>query len=118
LLVHEVLAFAAGSLGYPAFNDPAALPLLLLVLSLFGLLMAPLQNALSRFFERQCDRYALRRTGNPDAYRSAFLKLAHLNKTDLDPHPLVVWLFDDHPPIRQRLALADPAACGLALEER
>jgi hypothetical protein len=43
----------------------------------------------------------------PDAYRSAFMKLARMNKSDPEPNPVVVWLFDDHPPIRQRLALAD-----------
>jgi Zn-dependent protease with chaperone function len=78
----------------------------LLVLSLLGLILAPAQNAVSRFFERQCDRYALDKTGLVQAYRSAFLKLARLNKADPDPHPLVVWLFDDHPPIRERLAMA------------
>jgi len=61
----------------------------------------------SRFFERQCDRYALERTRNPIAYRSAFTKLATLNKSDPDPHPVVVCLYHDHPPIRERLAMAD-----------
>jgi STE24 endopeptidase len=114
-LADLVLRQAAAALGYadaprPAYADPAALPLLLLVLTGFGLLLAPAQNALSRSFERQCDRYALERTGRPDAYRSLFLKLARLNKSDPDPHPLVVWFFDDHPPIRQRLALAGAVA--------
>ena len=77
----------APALGYAALADPAALPLLLLALGLFGLVLAPLQNALSRFFERQCDRYALDRTGNRTAYRSAFVKLARMNKSDPDPHP-------------------------------
>jgi STE24 endopeptidase len=79
----------------------------MLVLAAFGLLLSPALNALSRFFEVQCDRYALERTGLREAYRSAFAKLARLNKSDPDPHPLVVWLFYDHPPIRQRLALAE-----------
>jgi hypothetical protein len=30
-----------------------------------------------------------------------------LNKSDPDPHPLVVWLFYDHPAIRARLRMAD-----------
>jgi hypothetical protein len=30
-----------------------------------------------------------------------------LNKADPDPNPWVVWLHYDHPPIRQRLALAE-----------
>jgi STE24 endopeptidase len=79
----------------------------LLVPSLFGLVPLPVQNALSRFFERQCDRYALERTGAPQAYRSEFVKLARVNKSDPDPSPLVVWLFYDHPAIRQRLAMAE-----------
>jgi STE24 endopeptidase len=102
----EPLGYTGLSDGTPAFKSPAALPLLMLVLMLFGLLVGPAQNALSRFFERQCDRYALDRTGRPDAYRSAFIKLARINKADADPHPLIVWLFDDHPPIRERLAMA------------
>jgi STE24 endopeptidase len=112
-LIDFILGRAAEALNYqpmidgtPAFKNPAALPLVILVLMLFGLLLAPALNALSRFFERQCDRYALDRTGNPQAYRSAFIKLARINKADADPHPLVVWLFEDHPPIRERLAMA------------
>jgi STE24 endopeptidase len=106
-LVDLLLRLVAEPLGYAGFSDPAALPLLMLVLSLFGLLLSPMQNGLSRFFERQCDRYALKRTRMPEAYRSAFIKLAKLNKCDPDPNRLVVWLFEDHPPIKERLALAD-----------
>jgi STE24 endopeptidase len=106
-LVDMVLRHAAQALGYPAYDDPAALPLVFLVLMAFGLLFLPLQNAISRRFERQCDRYALKRTGKKDAYRSAFIKLARMNKADVDPNPLVVWLFEDHPPIRERLAMAE-----------
>jgi STE24 endopeptidase len=106
-LVDVILRSAAPALGYRGLTDPAALPLVLLVLSLFGLTLSPLGNALSRFFEVQCDTYALEKTGRPDAYRSAFAKLARMNKADPDPHPAVVWLFYDHPPIRARLALAD-----------
>jgi STE24 endopeptidase len=106
-LVDWVLRRSAASLGYVSFDDPAALPLVLLVLSLFGLVLAPVQNAVSRFFERQCDRFALARTGLRQAYRSAFIKLARINKSDPDPNPVVAWLFYDHPPIRQRLAMPE-----------
>lgn len=105
-LVDVILRHAAPKLGYDGLADPAALPLLLLVLTVFGLLLAPAQNALSRFFERQCDQYALDRTANPDAYRSAFTRLARMNKSDPDPNRFVVWLLYDHPPIRERLAMA------------
>lgn len=109
-LVDLVLRHAAVALGYRGLEDPAAMPLVLLVLGLFGFLLSPLQNAISRFFEVQCDLYALRRTGLRDAFLSAFTKLARMNKADPDPHPLVVWLFYDHPPIRARLALAEPGS--------
>jgi STE24 endopeptidase len=105
-LADAVLRGAAVGLGYRSFDDPAALPLLLLILGVFGLMVMPAQNFVSRVFERQCDRYALRRTGNPEAYRSAFTKLARLNKADPDPHPLLVCLLHDHPPVRERLAMA------------
>jgi STE24 endopeptidase len=87
----------------------AALPLLMLVITLFSMLMEPLQNVISRHFERQCDRYALERTGMRDAYRAAFRKLARLNKDDPAPNPVTVFLFHSHPPIGERLAMADGA---------
>jgi STE24 endopeptidase len=85
------------------------LPLLMLVLTVFALVLEPVQNAISRRYERQCDRYALQRTGLRAAYISAFQKLARLNKDDPAPHPLEVFLFHSHPPIAERLALADEA---------
>jgi STE24 endopeptidase len=105
-LVDVVLPGLAAALGYPAWSDPAALPLLVLVLTLFNLVLMPAENALSRAFERQCDRYALEQTGRPEAFRSVFQKLIQQNKSDPDPHPVIVWLFHDHPTIRERLALA------------
>ena len=76
-------------------------------LTVFMLLLSPLQNAISRHYERQCDRYALARTKNHAAYRSAFLKLARLNKADTEPNPIEVFLLHSHPPITERLAIAD-----------
>lgn len=83
------------------------LPLMLLILTLMAMLFEPLQNAVSRHFERQADRYALERTGLNDAYRSAFRKLAKLNKDDPTPHWLDMFLFHSHPPVAQRLAMAE-----------
>jgi STE24 endopeptidase len=108
-MVDLVLTACATQLGYSGLADPAALPLLLFVLAIFGLVWAPLLNAVSRFYERQCDRYALERTHNPSAYRSAFIKLARINKSDPDPNALIALLFYDHPPIRERLAMAGAA---------
>ena len=97
---------AAGASDYSRLSI-ASLPLLLLILTLFGTLVEPVQNSFSRRCERQCDRYALERTGLRGPYVSAFRKLARLNKEDPDPCWLEVLLFDSHPPISQRLALAE-----------
>ena len=83
------------------------LPMLMLAITVFSMLLEPLQNSVSRHFERQSDWYALQHTGRVDAYRSAFRKLARLNKADPAPHPLEVFLFHSHPTISQRLAMAD-----------
>jgi STE24 endopeptidase len=85
----------------------SALPLVMFTFTAYSLLLAPLQNAISRHYERQCDRYALRRTQNAPSYRSAFLKLAKLNKADMEPNPVEVFLLHSHPPIAERLALAE-----------
>jgi len=96
----------AGPFDYSAM-PVHALPMLMLVFTVFMMLLDPLANAISRHYERQCDGYALQRTQTPDAYRAAFRKLARLNKDDPDPPWLEVFLFHSHPPIGERLAMAD-----------
>ena len=86
------------------------MPFVLLILTVFAMLMEPLQNAVSRRYEKQSDRYALERTGLKDAYLSAFRKLAKLNKDDPSPHWLDVLLFHSHPPVAERLAMAEEVA--------
>ncbi len=82
------------------------LPVLLLTIHLFSSFLEPLQNGLSRYFERQADRFALEATDDQDAYLSAFAKLARQNKDDPKPHRLEVILFHSHPPIVERMAMA------------
>jgi STE24 endopeptidase len=99
--------------GQPLNDFYAALPIwtepwIMLILSVFGLLLEPLMNGISRRHERQCDRYAFRRTGQAEAYASAFSKLARQNKDDPCPHWFEVLWLHDHPPIGERLAIARP----------
>jgi len=95
-----------GTLDYSQM-PVAALPMVMLILAVFVTVLEPVQNAVSRRYERQADRYALERTGLADAYRSAFSKLARQNKDDPDPARLEVLLFHSHPPIAERLAMAE-----------
>lgn len=90
----------------PANWPVATQPLLLWFTTLYMMALGPITNAISRRYERQCDRYALRRTKNANAYRTAFTKLARVNKADMEPNPVEVFLFHSHPPIAERLAMA------------
>lgn len=105
-LLDRLLVWWAG-VSTAADAPVSSLPLVMFAMSAFGLLLAPLQNVISRHYERQCDRYALTKTGLRDAYRTAFQKLARLNKDDPEPNPVEVILLHSHPPIAERLALAD-----------
>ncbi len=98
----------------PLAGDPARWPeaaarlaQVMLLLAVVPLAIAPITNAISRRFERQCDADALRMTGNPAAYRTAFENLSRLNLADPDPPRWEVILFEDHPPLRERIAMAD-----------
>lgn len=107
LACHLCVGIWLGNFHWSSEPPVFVLPMLTFVTTLFFLLTAPLQNAVSRHFERQSDSYALQRTGNSTAYRSAFSKLARINKDDPEPHPLEVFWFHSHPPISERLAMAD-----------
>jgi STE24 endopeptidase len=82
-------------------------PQLVLISVLFPLLLAPITNAISRRFERQCDSDALRLTDDPAAYRTAFQKLGDMNMADPNPPRWEEILFDDHPAMSKRIAMAD-----------
>ena len=69
--------------------------------------LAFVEQRLLGLFERQCDGDALRLTGNRAAFRGAFQRLGKLNLEDLDPPTWEVIFFHDHPPLGQRIAMAD-----------
>jgi STE24 endopeptidase len=95
--------------GFRGLGDVAAFPLLALTAFLFGLVTLPVGNAYSRWRERLADRFALHVTGNPQAFSRAMLRLADQNLAEVDPEPWVVWLLYSHPPIGERVAMADGA---------
>lgn len=106
-LAAEVLRAGTAALGFAGLADIAALPLLTLTLGAFGLILLPIQNAFSRWRERLADQYALAATGRPADFINAFVRLANQNLAEVDPEPWVVFLFASHPPIRERVALAE-----------
>ncbi len=106
-LVHIIYRLLLQQMGFGAPSDLAALPLITLILSLYMLIVSPITNGISRYFERQADRYALRNSAKPEAFPRALLKLSEQNLTDKEPHPLVEFLFHSHPSVKKRVKTAE-----------
>lgn len=94
-----------GLLTHPA--DPAGVPLLVLTLLVLSLVTLPLQNAISRHFERQADLASLRLSGNHEAYVQAEVNLARSNLSDITPPRWAVLFLYTHPPVLERIAVAE-----------
>ena len=94
-----------GFLTHPA--DPAGLPLLALTFFMLSLITLPLQNAVSRSFERQADLAALELSKNRDTYIKVEVDLARSNLADVTPPSWAVLLLYTHPPVLERIALAE-----------
>ena len=92
-----------------SLSDISALPVVLAYFVIFGIVMQPFQNYISRKFERDADRMALDVTGMKEAFISMMDKLASQNLADRNPHPLVKFFFFDHPPVAERIAMAKEA---------
>ena len=93
--------------GFDGVADIAALPLLGILLGLYGLITLPLENAYSRWREVAADRYALQATGNGAAYASALKRLANLNLAEAAPDSWVELLLYSHPALSKRIAMAE-----------
>jgi STE24 endopeptidase len=105
-LASLVMNWAVVYFGFTSVADPAAMPMFELILGAYGLILMPLENAVSRWRERMADEYALQTTGKKEAFRSAFTRLANQNLGEVDPERWVVIMFYSHPPLGERIAMA------------
>ena len=110
-----------GSLwGIRGVDDWASLPALLLLVSIFGIVATVAGNTFSRYTENQADVYGLEVTHGmvPDAGQAAarsFQKYGEMVFVEPNPNPLDVFVFFDHPPVRDRIHLCvtyDPWSKG------
>jgi STE24 endopeptidase len=90
--------------------DAAGIPLFLFVIFTLSLVSLPIQNIISRTFERQADQTSLALTGNASAFIRSEVQLARSNLADLTPSPFVVWLLYTHPPVAERIRMAEDSA--------
>ncbi len=87
-------------------TDYAAVPVLLFTASLFGFLLAPITNGVSREVEHQADAYGLHITGDGPAMARGFVTISEQNLSDPNPPPFIkFWLFT-HPPLQERINFA------------
>ncbi len=103
LLYSDTLGF----FGFSSVSEIAALPLLFLYLSLFGLITTPVSSILSRKYEWEADTFALETTLDRKSFISAMEKLADQNLADKTPNKVIEFLFHSHPSIDKRIKFAE-----------
>ncbi len=89
--------------GFDAPHDPAALPLLVLLVSVFLFFLSPVMAGFSRVLEHEADVFALELTRLNDAGARAFVKLAEDSKVLPDPHPFIRFWRYTHPTLQERI---------------
>lgn len=90
--------------GAHEITDVAALPLALLLFTIFFFVLTPLTNTWTRTQEYEADIFGLDAARQPDGEAEVDLKLGDYRK--LDPSPLEEMIFFDHPSGRTRITAA------------
>jgi STE24 endopeptidase len=114
LLLRAITARGVFGLSTPAsFGGVVVIFFAMLLLDLVSL---PLQTFVSRRFEREADRESLILTGDSKTFIKVEKRLAVKNLADVQPHPVLVWVFYTHPPVMERIRMAE--AYERSLEQR
>ncbi len=90
--------------GLRGISDTAALPLVVLLSSLFFFVLTPVINTIIRTQEAEADMYGLNAAHEPDGFAQAALHLGEYRK--MSPGPVEEFLFFDHPSGRARILAA------------
>lgn len=85
-------------------GDPAVLPLVILVTSIFFFVLTPILNTQTRTQEAEADMYGINASRQPDGFAQAAIHLGEYRK--MEPGPVEEWIFYDHPSGRRRIHAA------------
>ncbi len=85
---------------------PEAVPLALLVLAVLSFVALPLQNVISRHMEQEADWQALETTRDPNAMTGLFQTFGETSLGDPTPPGWAYVLLDTHPPLLDRIEMA------------
>jgi STE24 endopeptidase len=102
-----IVARWADRFGFSDLADVASLPLLLLVTSVFSLVIAPVQLALTRHLEHEADRFGLEITQTNHSAGTAFVKLQQDALGNPWPGPLFKLWRAHHPPLGERIEFSN-----------
>ena len=76
-------------------DDPAIVPLVVLLGSLMAFVLTPIANTQTRTQEIEADMYGLNASRQPDGFAQAAIHLGEYRK--MKPGPVEEWIFFDHP---------------------
>ena len=102
--IHWALARWGDRWDVHEITDIAALPLAVLILTIFFFVLTPVTNSWTRMEEYEADIFGLNASRQPDGEAEVDLKLGEYRK--LDPSPLEEIIFFDHPSGRTRITAA------------
>ena len=85
-------------------DDPRGIPVLMFMVSFFGLIVLPATNTFSRTLESQADAYSLQTENRPDALATSLVKTAEYRYPR--PGKLEEVVFYDHPSVEARVRRA------------
>jgi Zn-dependent protease with chaperone function len=81
--------------GIRDIGDPAIVPLVILLASIYFFALTPISNTQTRSEEREADMYGLNASRQPDGFAQAAIHLGEYRK--MHPGPIEEWVFFDHP---------------------
>lgn len=87
--------------GVRGIADPAGLPIVVLIMTLFFFVLTPVINTETRVTEQEADNFGLNVARQPDGFARIALKLSEYRK--LSPGPIEEFIFFNHPSGRTRI---------------
>jgi Zn-dependent protease with chaperone function len=87
--------------GVQGITDPAIIPLVFLLATIFFFILTPIANTQTRTEEAEADIFGLNASRQPDGFAQAAIHLGEYRK--MNPGPIEEWIFFDHPSGRNRI---------------
>jgi STE24 endopeptidase len=81
--------------GIRGIGDVAGLPLLAVLLAVYGFVLTPVNNTITRTMEAEADAFGINASRQPDGFAQAAMHLSEYRK--MKPGPIEEYVFFDHP---------------------